>query len=626
MGESIKEPARQIGGATASNWGAPLFVWGIWAALLLAALAFVWRYGRNIPFFDEWTLVPTVTGEAPVTAAWLWEPHNEHRIPLPKLIQVGLLRLTGDFRTEMFLNVLALGAVAWVLLRVARKLRGETTYADALLPLALLHLGHGWDLLWGFEVQFISSTMLAGCLLGIIAGAGASVRPWPAIGAGICLVLLPLCGANGLALVPVLAFWLVYQGVRLLRSTERPSHRISGVLVLGLAVTALMLVASYFLGPGALSGTPRPGLPALGRVLRRFALLAASSFGPVVMAFHPVSTFGAVGLFIGSAALLVYATWRGSQPERARALGLLSFLGANAGLLGAVAWGRDDHHVMEYNTLAAPALCAVYFSWVLYSPRRLEGFLPMCLFTLLCAMLSLNTRSGLDVGISRRNAMEAVEQDLRDGVPISLLIKCHAEDLLPGRMYESRRVANDVLESSLQSLRRAGFGSFRFLSDGPPLQEVTLPAEPCHVDQVTRREDGGWEVGPNSNLVFALPEPRFVVGIRIRYRLAKGQGNSAYLQTFWKRSDQEAFTDPGAEGPNERFHESRTVEAGPGEKVLTVWVWDAIDQFRIHPDNQPCTFQISEIRLLVPATKDHEAAAIEKARTVGHRRAAAMDD
>src|SRR5437868_1740416 len=86
--------------------GAAVFVWGVWAALLLLALFYVAKFGSRLPFYDDWLLVPTLTGAEPLTPAYLWEPVNEHRVPLPKLVLYALDRLSGfDFRAGMFLNV-----------------------------------------------------------------------------------------------------------------------------------------------------------------------------------------------------------------------------------------------------------------------------------------------------------------------------------------------------------------------------------------------------------------------------------------------------------------------------------------------------------------------------------------
>src|SRR5271157_264438 len=98
------------------DFGAPLFVWGVWALMLLTVLAFVGTYSANIPFWDDFDYVRALTGEQPITVTWLWAPHNEHRVPVPKSILLGLYRLSGDFRAAMFFNVLALGALAFTMI------------------------------------------------------------------------------------------------------------------------------------------------------------------------------------------------------------------------------------------------------------------------------------------------------------------------------------------------------------------------------------------------------------------------------------------------------------------------------------------------------------------------------
>src|SRR5262249_15865170 len=76
--------------------GAPGFVWGVWALMLLAGLALVRAFGQDVPFYDEWNMVAVLTGERPVDAAWLWSEHNGHRIPLPRLLLLALYRLSGN--------------------------------------------------------------------------------------------------------------------------------------------------------------------------------------------------------------------------------------------------------------------------------------------------------------------------------------------------------------------------------------------------------------------------------------------------------------------------------------------------------------------------------------------------
>src|SRR5437016_5054826 len=65
--------------------GGTFFVWSVWGAMFISLLAFVWCFGINVPFSDDWYFMPEFTGEQPIDAAWLWARHFEHRIPLPKL-------------------------------------------------------------------------------------------------------------------------------------------------------------------------------------------------------------------------------------------------------------------------------------------------------------------------------------------------------------------------------------------------------------------------------------------------------------------------------------------------------------------------------------------------------------
>ena len=85
-----------------------LVVWTTWAFMLAAALWFVMTCGKNVPFMDDWEIVPALSGAQPITANWLWSQHNEHRIPLPRLLLLGLFSVSGnDFRAGMFFNVFA---------------------------------------------------------------------------------------------------------------------------------------------------------------------------------------------------------------------------------------------------------------------------------------------------------------------------------------------------------------------------------------------------------------------------------------------------------------------------------------------------------------------------------------
>src|SRR5688572_19608074 len=106
--------------ATSGSLGrAPL---AVWALTTILALTFVLFIGTNAPYADEWEFVPALVGEEPALP-WLWQQHNEHRLPLTRAIVLALFKLTHDFRAGMFLQIALLSALALCLIRLATRLR-----------------------------------------------------------------------------------------------------------------------------------------------------------------------------------------------------------------------------------------------------------------------------------------------------------------------------------------------------------------------------------------------------------------------------------------------------------------------------------------------------------------------
>jgi len=50
-----------------SQWITRLFVWGVWLVLSISLLDFVRAYCVNLPFYDEWELLPVMLREQPIT-------------------------------------------------------------------------------------------------------------------------------------------------------------------------------------------------------------------------------------------------------------------------------------------------------------------------------------------------------------------------------------------------------------------------------------------------------------------------------------------------------------------------------------------------------------------------------
>jgi hypothetical protein len=595
----VTEPSRQRLAAFAGDWGAPAFVGAVWALMLLAALVYVGEFTSSCPYYDDWGDMAWWTGQRPVTVTWLWSQHAEHRIPLPKLILLGLTRVASyDFRAGLFFNVVTLGLVAFALMRAARNLRGRTSYSDAFFPLTLLTLGQYEIFFISHAVDLVAAMGITGALLLLVARSRKPLTLRVTFLAAAGLGALTLCGAIGLALVPALTLWLVTSALLHWRSGE-PHGRRNAVWTLTLAGAVLGLAGLYLVGWQKPPENESPTNPGLRATLGTSAEFLSMGFGPAAGSFWPVSGWMLVGLMTLTGTVLAVA-WYRQPPERFRALGVLLFLGAMATLALAVGWGRAGFgpgaaFMPRYTTYAAPALCGAYLAWGLCRPLALGSLGQMVLFTLVAFAFSLNTLTGLQAGAEHRRQMEAFEKDLRAGLPPSALAERHANFVYP---WPPDNPDRGKVVSGLGMLKRAGAALFRDMPEDPAVKETPFPTGPTAVHQLTWEEDRhtGRALGDDPHLVFTLTEPRMVCAIKVRYSVTPEQGSGpARFQLFWKRKGQTEFTEA-------QSHPEPVFELSPAEKVITVWAFDTIDQFRIHPDNRACVFQIREITLLVPAT------------------------
>jgi hypothetical protein len=429
---------------------AALLVWATWGAMTAALLGYVAAFARDVPWWDDWDLVPVLSGEEPASAAWLWEPHNEHRIPVPKLIHLALAAPDGaDFRTVPYLNALGLSAGALALIVAARRLRGRTELSDALFPLALLHWGQYDNLLWSFQVQFICSTVLFLFAVALVAASATPAGPGRTLLVGLCALALPFCGANGAALAPALAVWLA--GCALARR--------GAWLPAGLAVLVVGAVALSFLGYA------RPALhppsPGVGPGLRSALLVLLMADGPAgAVPYGPLVGMFVLLLALAGCAALARASLTG-RTDRSRGLGILAAVAGVVALGAGVGWGRAGLYaaspgeitgVTRYVTLMAPLACCASLAWTL-TGRRL---VPYLLLAAAVVMLPANTRLGWEAARWRADALDHLTADARRGMP--------PDELSATYRPVVHAVDPELLAERLTMLRRARLGPYRGLA------------------------------------------------------------------------------------------------------------------------------------------------------------------
>jgi hypothetical protein len=431
------------------------FVWLVWAATIASILLFIAHDGRNIPFEEDWLMVAPMTGHEPDLLPWLWSQNSEHRLPLPRLVNLALLRATGDFRSTMVFNALALGAVAAAMILVARALRDRRTrLADAFFPLLLLQLGNWDNLVWGWQIQFVLPTVLVCALLLIIVARPTLPTGVVAVAGALALIGLPLSGANGMVFAPMLAAWFAYVAWAARRVPQR-DRSVGSRLPAAAAVLAALLCAIYFIGyESSPWNAPSPGLRATLETSGKFLALAV---GPA--AAKSWLLFGGVVLVVLLASLgVLRGAWRRRSDERVRIIGLIAFFTAVTALALAVGWGRAGRAAetgrmsTRYVLLAAPALCAVYFTLLLFGKDWMRRAGPAALALLMALLFPFNTL----VGLERRDwfgaGMAAFERDLASGASAALLARRHHSFML--------HWDEPLMIVGLKQLHDAGIGPF----------------------------------------------------------------------------------------------------------------------------------------------------------------------
>ncbi len=439
-----------------------IFVWTVWAAMLLVALACAGAYGRNVPLSEDWTLVPALTNHEPDFIEWLWSQNNEHRVPLPRLLLLGLLKVTGgDFRAGMVASVVLLAGLAAMMMLAARRVRGgRTMYSDAFFPVVILNLGNWENLFWSWQLSFVSSVILIGGLLLFVVTQVRPIPPRTASFAGIALVLLPLTGATGLVFVPVLGIYMAAQGVLQWRDASADTPTWSTVWLVGFSLIALAVTGLYFLGYESPAWYPPSELNLdFAKTSLKFLAIA---FGPASARSWALSSLIVIAL-LGCSTLLLLSSARSRAADRIRARGLLLVLVGVGIMAAAVGRGRGavpgENMPNRYALLALTALLTLYFAWELYgSPRAHRGVLNG-LFVVALLLLPLNTSSGLQWRDWYLEGVNSFQRDLDSGLPAHELAQKHRSFLLHWDV--------EALEANMIRLRDAGFGPFRGLAAEP---------------------------------------------------------------------------------------------------------------------------------------------------------------
>ena len=433
-----------------------LFV--VWLVMLVPGLMYVSRYALINPYVDEWAFVPVLFGDEPA-GPWLWELHNEHRFPLPRVIYLGLFRLTGDLRAGCYVSLTGISLVSAGLMRLARVIRGRASMSDAVFPLLLMHTGQGENLYMGYQLAFMLTTALAAALLAVMVRTRVDFLPPLRFGEGgrggevfestsppsplseaergsrtkreICPRLfrsgleattlgwlLLTCGAAGLVYGIATAVWVLFLAIR-----APMSRRHRAILIAVTTITPIYL-AAYF------NGYKRPAHhpPSAGifESIRVGLEAQAMALGPAATGIWPIIGIAILAIAAIVVAQLLVLARRGDL----RFVGLLLFIGAGAAVAFGIGWGRsgfrdDKGFAWRYGWITVPPIFAAYFTWLLRG-GRVSSCGPAVLVLLAAGFAPINTISGFrDAEAVVRSRELSWESDVRSGMTANEVVARH---------------------------------------------------------------------------------------------------------------------------------------------------------------------------------------------------------
>ncbi|HET7293205.1 MAG TPA: hypothetical protein VFM88_12330, partial [Vicinamibacteria bacterium] len=540
-----------------------------------------------LPYEDEFGQLWQLVGEEPVTLEWLLWPVSEHRIPLSRLVWLGVLRAADyDFRAGMLLNVLLLAGLAAALVRAASRLRGRPSPADAFLPVLVLSLGQHENLLWSMQVLFVLPAVLYGVFL--TESVRIDAHAPPSVLASLAVALLPLADASGLVLSLPLALWLLADG--LVRRRWRAAR---GRVVLALAALSIAVSAAFLLTLEKPDNVPDYDA---SRALQGATEVMGGSLGPASVssplrnrAWAAVAGLLAVGAF----ALLARTRHRGG-PGALRAEALLACLLAPLGLFLTIGFARaalgpGACMLTKYSTLGATLLVCLYFVAVL-GGGRLARYVAFGLLG--AALLAQNAaiRQALRYGETRRRGYDAFSADVARGLTADAIVARNRKTLyaeITPEMFEWMR-----------GLNRHRIGPFArhpapLDRDSGPRAEEAIPLAPVGAHDAVWNDGVARVTGGDPYLVFRLPQPRDVVAVRIEFDTASRRPETR-IEAFWALSGT-----PRADFDWWQRSVNATVPPGAGRRELELPVYDTIDLLRLDLEPLATEFRLHAIRLVV---------------------------
>lgn len=432
-GRGGREPRDQDSPTRADDVLALTFVFVVTLAATWLAVLYVLRWGSAMPVQDDLELAYAMVPGYQVTWEHLWTAANEHRILLTRLIFLGLLDVTGDFRSTLYFMVATHALMALGMVALVRRLRGRTTYADAFFPIFWLSLANAENFLLGMQISTDAAVVL---VLVVLAAGIWDARPpttTRAVVIATSLLVLPTTGGFGLSQIPPLALWAA---VAAWFAWKQPATRRAAiVLAIGLVLLAI-LIGFYMHDLRS---------PTMERAPFDFVTFLATAGQVLTLNLGPIAAewpiFGALATLAvaGTAIGLCVRVFLREPSERWRAGMCLCALGAPIVTGLAIGLGRQSEWpyggwANRYVTLPSALFAVSFVVFVLYGHVALRRAFQGGLFAVFAALHWHHHDYAIQYAKAHDYPIQRLIADVEAGVPLDVLGQRYSPHLYPSAM------------------------------------------------------------------------------------------------------------------------------------------------------------------------------------------------
>jgi hypothetical protein len=364
----------------------------------LAAFLFITAFGVNVPFWDDFQIIPYIAAQQSRTLTFesLFALHNENRILFPRLVMLATAQVTHfNLKAEMYLYWFCLCLICCLVLIAFTQVHGLTHRSVLLFApftFLLFSLRQWENLLWGWEICWGMAAFFLVFALYLL-----QVRSH----ATLCLLLAIAGGAiasfsllSGLLVWPVGLFEIVY-----LSRARTDRHFWLQRSALWLAAGAAVF-AIYFHGFARASYVP-PTPSVFQHPFEEIQYFLAAVGAPLSVEWRTAVVFGAL------LCMLILSIFRQMDEPRSErpldvslAVATLGFLSAGVLTVGRSGYGVDQALSSRYTIFGLIGIGALYLFFLTHFGWRqpFEALAKTVMLSLLAIGIAVGYGTGLPAG------------------------------------------------------------------------------------------------------------------------------------------------------------------------------------------------------------------------------------